>query len=110
MFTSEVNAVKYIAKKLRADADVLNVIAFGSRTRGDFSEDSDMDVLVVVGRKTPDILSSINEIFYLESLKTGIPFSAVVLSKKSFGKNRKFNTGFYRNIKKEGVVFYGPDL
>lgn len=109
MFKKEVNAIESIVKKLRVYENILNVIAFGSRTRGDFSDESDFDVLVVVDRKTPALLSSINKIFYSESLKSNIPFSAVVLSIESFSKNRKFNTGFYRNIKKDGVVFYGSN-
>ncbi len=71
MFTDEFQAIKRTAAKLTkmADKKIVHIIAFGSRVRGDFSEESDMDVLVTVHKKEPWIVSLINDLFYREEIK-----------------------------------------
>lgn len=109
MFSYEADSFRRIIKKVKmgGGSDIISITAFGSRARGDFSGDSDMDVLVVVSKKTSKNVSFINNIFYEEEIKTGIPFSVTVVSIQSFDNNKRFKTGFYQNIKKDGVVFYG---
>ena len=109
MFSYEADSFKRIIKKIKtvAGSNIISITAFGSRARGDFSGDSDMDVLVVVDKKTSKDVSFINDIFYKEEIKTGIPFSVTIISIQSFDNNKRFKTGFYQNIKKDGVVFYG---
>ncbi len=109
MFTDEFQAIKRTAAKLTkmADKKIVHIIAFGSRVRGDFSEESDMDVLVTVHKKEPWIVSLINDLFYREEIKTGIPFSIAILSMESFNKNKQYKTGFYQNITNDGIFFYG---
>ena len=77
MYSYETDSFKRIIDKIKTEAgsNIMSVTAFGSRVRGDFSEDSDMDVLVVVGKKSLKEISFINDIFYEEEIKTGIPFS-----------------------------------
>ncbi len=109
MYSYETDSFKRIIDKIKAEAgsNIMSVTAFGSRVRGDFSEDSDMDVLVVVGKKSLKEISFINDIFYEEEIKTGIPFSITIVPLHSFNNNKRFKTGFYQNIKKDGVVLYG---
>lgn len=109
MFSNEKRALKRIATLLRKTLknEVITVVAFGSRVRGDFTEESDFDVLVVVKNRNSDILNKIVEIFYKEELKTGIPLSPIVKSQEIFDKEKEFNTAFFRNIKKEGKLLYG---
>lgn len=109
MFTNETKAIKRAAAKLTKTANkkIAHIIAFGSRVRGDFSEESDMDILVTVHKKAPWIVSLITDLFYREEIKTGIPFSVTILSLESFNRNKKYKTGFYQNIIKDGIFFYG---
>jgi predicted nucleotidyltransferase len=109
MYSYETDSFKRIISKIKtgAGSSIISVTAFGSRVRGDFSEDSDMDVLVVVDKKSPKEISFINDIFYEEEIKSGIPFSVTVVPLHSFNSNKRFKTGFYQNIKKDGVVLYG---
>ncbi len=112
MFKSEISSIGEAVKvlKINLGADLINITVFGSRARGDFSKDSDLDVLVVVKNKTIPVSSFINDTFYDEELKNDIPFSVTVMPEKSWEKNKKFNTGFYLNIKREGKIFYGTDV
>ncbi|MDP2753317.1 MAG: nucleotidyltransferase domain-containing protein [Nitrospirota bacterium] len=109
MFSFEKNAIKRATEKLKEvlGDNLIAVAAFGSRVRGDFSQGSDFDILVVVRKRTFDIIDIINNVFGDEEDRTDIPFSVVVKGTDSFEKEKIYNTTFYRNIKREGIVLHG---
>ncbi len=92
--------------KLMGD-NLLLVIAYGSRVRGDFHGESDFDILVVVKKKNFEVLEKVIEIFMEEEEKTGIPYSVILRDEESFEKERALRTGFFTNILNEGKVIYG---
>ena len=106
MYTFEKEALTKITKRLKEKLpdSIIAIYAFGSRVRGDFHEWSDFDVLVVVKGKTPGLEAEIVSIFVDEELRSGIPFSPVIKDIKTFEMEKRFNTPFYRNIIKEGVL------
>lgn len=105
----EKESIERAAQKLRdvLGDNLVSIIAFGSRIRGDFTGDSDFDILVVVKERNPKITDIVISIFLDEEEKTGIPFSAVIKTLDSYEKERSYNTTFYRNLIKEGVTFHG---
>jgi len=109
MFTIERDAINRATKRLQEvlGDNLITVIAFGSRVRGDFSDESDLDILVVVKERDFGVIEKVVEIFGEEEDKTNISFSPVIKSLEVFEKEKAYNTTFYRNIKKEGVAFYG---
>lgn len=109
MFKTEKQILIKITEKLKKTLGdgLIAVIAFGSRVRGDFTSESDFDVLIVVRERNSDILNKIINIFQEFELKTNIPFSPIVKSLKTFEKEKAYLTGFFRNIEREGVPFYG---
>ena len=109
MFDIERKAVDRATRKLQKllGNNLITVAAFGSRARGDFTEESDFDVLVIVKKRTLDTIIKVNDIFSREEDKAGVIFSAVIKQMEAFEEEKRFNTPFYQNIKKEGVVFYG---
>lgn len=109
MFVIEKKAIDRATRRLQKllGNNLITVAVFGSRVRGDFTEESDFDVLVVVKNRTLDIIMKVNEIFSREENKAGVSFSAVIKQMEIFEKEKRFNTPFYQNIKKEGIVFYG---
>ncbi len=106
MYAHEKNALKRIIEQLkeRFSNRIVSVYAFGSRLRGDHNEWSDFDVLVVVGDKTPEIESEIISIFVEEETKSGLSFTPVIKDIQAFELEKRFNTPFYENIIKEGVL------
>ncbi len=109
MFSLEKDSISRATQKLRDTLkdNLITVIAFGSRVRGDFTGESDFDILVVVRERDVKIIDIVNEVFGEEEDKTGIPFSAVIKTLDTYEKERAYNTTFYRNLEKEGVTFYG---
>ena len=109
MFSLEKDVIKKTTRNLKKvlGNNLIAVAAFGSRVRGDFSEESDMDILVIVKKRTFDIMDTINQFFTEEETRTGIPFSVVIKGIETFEKEKSHNTSFYRNIRNEGVFFHG---
>ncbi len=110
MLEKEENALKIIAENLSTDKRILKIIAYGSRVRGDFRGDSDLDVLIVVDKKDKEIKEKIIDIFYEYELKEGIPFSPLIFSIEEFSVNEKIGSPFIKKIKEEGVVIYDIDI
>ena len=106
MFAHEKEALERAVKRVREKLSdrIVSIYAFGSRVRGDYEEWSDFDVIVVVKSKTPQLEAEIVSIFVNEELRSGIPFSPVIKDIKTFEMEKRFNTPFYRNIIKEGVL------
>ncbi len=109
MFILEKDAISRAAKRLQGvlGDNLVAVAAFGSRVRGDFTGESDFDIFIVVKKRDFSVIETVISVFDEEEDRTGIPFSFVIKPVASFEKEKAFNTTFYRNIKKEGVNFYG---
>lgn len=108
MFKYEKKSIERAVKSLVSGVknNLIAVIAFGSRIRGDFTEDSDLDILVLVKSRSCGLVRKVITIFLEEEKKTDVFYGVVVKDMAAFERERSLNSGFYRNIKKEGVVFY----
>lgn len=108
MFINEKNSLIRVTSQLRETFKerLKVVIAYGSRVRGDFHGESDLDVLVVVEGLSVDDEIKIIKFFSEEEDRTGIPYEPVIKSLAVFEKERLYKTGFYRNIMKEGVILF----
>ena len=85
-----------------AGLNLKRVILFGSFARGDAVEGSDIDLLLVFGRKpSKDVMRRIRDISNFLSLKYDVVISEFLFTEKEFGRCR---TPFLLNIKKEGVA------
>ena len=81
--------------------EIKEIILFGSVARGEDTEDSDIDLLIISSKKqeTKDkLMKRVSDVL----LDLGVYISAKVISKKEY-KGLK-DTHFIYNIKKEGVV------
>jgi predicted nucleotidyltransferase len=106
MFRREREVLQRVAEELSTDARVLKVIAYGSRVRGDYRGDSDLDVLVIVDRKDREVRDKVVDTFYSYELESDISFSITILSLKEFDLNERLGSPFIESIKKEGMIIY----
>ena len=84
------------------------VVLYGSYARGDNTEESDVDVLVLTNMEPEEnrkILWTLNKIFSRVGLEHDILLSMLLLDKKAFHA-RKPILPFYQNIEKDGIVVY----
>ena len=83
-----------------------NVILYGSYARGDYDEESDMDIAAIVKCNRQE-LGSYQHLLVAEmsrlSLKYGLLINFIEIPEEDFEKYRKVMP-FYRNIWEEGVI------
>jgi len=88
---------------LEVDSEA-KAILFGSRARGDFNDESDWDVLILVDKEETDFIfkRKIRNSLYNLELKQGTVISTII-------KNRKFwqdisVTPLFKEVEKDGLV------
>ena len=83
---------------------LLSICLFGSRVRDEETEESDLDVLVVVRGKDRSLYRRIVE----ESLDIDLAYDTnlapTILSDEEYRRNREFGTPFYRNVERDGIA------
>ena len=87
---------------------LVKVILIGSYARGDYNEDSDIDIVLLLNMTTEEINtenSSLCEVTAELDHKYNALISAITLEINKFNKYRLVHC-FYRNILDEGAVLY----
>ena len=88
------------AKAIKSDY-ILKIILFGSVARGDDTEESDIDILII-SNDWEQIDSLITDEVFKVVLDTEELISPYVLSEEQFNETKDFN--FLTNVLEEGVV------
>lgn len=80
------------------------VYLFGSRARGDYRQDSDWDVLILVDNQevTNEIEDKFRDGLYDLELESGQIISSFIYS-KHYWKSKLIFSPLYKNVKKEGI-------
>ena len=94
--------VKELKEKL--GDEILSVRLFGSKGRGDFYEDSDIDIFILVKEKTPDVRDKLAEITANYDIEYGLPLSPVLYDLFEQKKNKELGSFFFENVEKEGIL------
>jgi len=84
-----------------------DVRLFGSYARGDYNEDSDIDIMIILDMNDNDVRKSRDDICRITAmleLKHCITISPVVYGKNEYEARKSF--GFCKNVEKEGVSQY----
>ncbi|MFC0877257.1 nucleotidyltransferase domain-containing protein [Saccharicrinis sp. FJH2] len=103
-------AVKIDIEKLIKDtviqiAPEATVILYGSMARGDFNENSDVDILILLNKDivTMEDEKRVKYPLYDIEFEIGKIISPLVLSKSVWESKHKI-TPFYQNVMREGIV------
>lgn len=82
----------------------LKLILFGSKARGDFRRDSDIDVLVVLKQSTPKKRRIISDLATDIFLTQRVDISPHIYSHEEYKKFRSLETPFMLSVKQDGVI------
>ena len=98
--------IQKITKVIREQYNPQKIILFGSVARGDFRDDSDIDMLVVKPSNQPrwKRSSEIYKLFFHDMYK--IPFEPLVLTPDEFERGKRENRFLIRQILKDGRLLY----
>lgn len=102
------NAVRDASKQLYGDK-LNKIILFGSYARGDNTEESDIDIMIILNCDVEDVkkLRSLTaEMASDISLEQDVFLSVFLRDRQHFEKNLDF-LPFYQNIAREGISVYG---
>lgn len=83
--------------------EIVFIKLFGSKVRGDYIKDSDIDIFILVKTKK-DVMDKINDISAEYFFETDIPISPVVSSVFEYKKNKELKSFFIEKVEKEGVT------
>ena len=104
MKENDYNILKELADALREKFPEAEILAFGSRVRGDASESSDLDVCIVVGRLNEDIDKSIIDIAWETGFKHDLVISTVTYAKNDFENGSVSDSPFVKSIRRSGIA------
>jgi len=83
-----------------------DVRLFGSYARGDNSEESDVDVMIIVDMNDSELRLYLDEICRLAAeldLKHNVVLSPLLQSRREFEAGKSVS-GFFKNVEREGVT------
>jgi len=87
-------------------ARVRKVIVFGSRVRGDATEDSDLDLMVLVDEMTPGLEDELEEAAYAVMWEHDFKpiISLKVFTEARYKSALERGYSFYKNVEREGIA------
>lgn len=98
---------EFVARLQEKYADeIVLVVLFGSKVRGDFDEESDLDVLVVVEGDGWLFHREISFIGSRVSLDYDVNISPKAVSQTLYLELQELRTPFYENVQAEGVELW----
>jgi predicted nucleotidyltransferase len=100
--------IENILKPLKGDLKealgekLSEVILFGSYSRGDYSQYSDIDLLILTESDlSKEQTQMVDDLVASHSLKYDVVVSVIVYPDETY---RRFNTPFLQNVKEEGMA------
>lgn len=101
--------IKHLANKIKEHLiktygeRIKQVILYGSQVRGETTQDSDVDILVVVDESTNpfEVRKSLSDLLFDIILEEGELVSVIAVPEHFF---KNYNSSFLLNMKKEGVT------
>jgi len=102
----EKEAIASFVKELKETLgnNLVSVRLFGSKAKGNFERDSDIDIFILVKEKNLKVRDMIAEMEVNCDLKYGLPLSSVLYSLFEYKKNKELGSFFFENVEKEGIV------
>lgn len=104
---SEREALARLAESAADYTDIVRIVAFGSRVRGDFHGASDLDLLVIV--KNLKHKDKVIQLIHDLELHYDVPLSPTLYTRNEVEENERLGSAFFRNIESEGIIIYDAE-
>jgi len=98
---SEIRAVLELKRALAARFKILDFRVFGSKTRGDASPDSDIDVMIVVDGYTPEVEDVVSGLVFDINLFHDCFISTVIFGREELEEGPLSESPLYKIVEKE---------
>jgi len=84
--------------------NVLKAVVYGSKSRGDATEGSDIDVMLIVKNDEMPIREEICNILVGYKVDTGLPIEIAIFSEEAYNFIRRIGVPFAKEVEKEGIA------
>lgn len=84
--------------------ELIRLVVFGSRVRGDATAESDLDILVVIRADDWRLGDKIRTLGYALEIEHEVVLSIQVMSQGHYDKLRVWGTQFLQAVEREGVT------
>jgi len=102
---NERQAIVELKNAILAQYPEAEIILFGSKARGDSSDESDMDLLILIDGDVDDFMrENIFDIAYIIELKYDVVFGIIVEAKVLWYSDKTKYIPLYNSIRKDGVI------
>lgn len=91
--------------KSRLGENVIRMSVFGSKVRGDYTEKSDIDILVIVKERSLRVMDQIAEITSDLNIEFDLSIAPVVFSEYEYHMNATMASPFSLAVHEEGLLF-----
>jgi uncharacterized protein len=111
LLENEQSALQEYAKRLTEflGEEIRHLWLFGSKARGDFDDDSDIDVLIVLRHLDPNRRSVIRRMAARISLDYDILINTHILEEAEWEKAVRFHGTIWREIERDGIPLLQPE-
>lgn len=100
---NEETALKSLKEALCKKFDIVDLRVFGSKARGESSDESDIDVMIEVADTNPEIEAQIDDMIFEINLENDSFISAVIFSKKELEEGPLAESPIYKIVQREGI-------
>lgn len=102
---AEKRAIKDFSERLYSEleSNVVSILLFGSKSRGDYRKNSDTDILVVLKNPSEDQINYIYSVVIDLVSEYKIYLSVKIFSKKEFEYYKSVPTMFVKNVLRDGI-------
>lgn len=95
--------LKEVLKKFLGDR-LVKIALFGSKARGDYEIESDIDLAIIIRGLNRELKNQILDIVAEIEFKYLIPLSTLILSEEDFHRLKKRERRIALDIEKEGII------
>lgn len=85
---------------------IKSIFLFGSRAKNTHSPYSDYDILMVLDKKTPEIIDKIYDKVMEFLLNYGVDISLKIYTEEDYNQKFSLGTSFMKEIKKHGELLW----
>jgi predicted nucleotidyltransferase len=102
----EQEALDVFVRRLYAhySSSVRQVVLFGSKARGDFDPDSDVDILVQLSDDDPSLQSEVRRLGARVSLEYDLLLSIRAVGRSQWERMARYRSPLYRALQAEGIA------
>ena len=106
---NEREALESLVKRLHAEYNghIESVMLFGSKARGDFGPDSDIDVAVVLDNDDPHLRSDVRGTAADVSLEYDVLISVRAIGRSHWERISHYRFPFYQSLETDGIPLTG---